>query len=74
MKGQGPLFPKEQLPKANLLRRLFHLLRFGAIDETVQIVRESLPGYGAHDSAPAGWNRGQWRTYRRGIDYSHVGA
>ncbi|MCO6454790.1 MAG: type I-U CRISPR-associated protein Csx17 [Pirellulaceae bacterium] len=35
-----PLFRSDQLPKANLLRRLFQLLRFGAIDETIQIVRD----------------------------------
>jgi CRISPR-associated protein Csx17 len=35
-----PLFRSDQLPKANLLRRLFQLLRFGAIDEAIQIVRD----------------------------------
>lgn len=35
-----PLFRRDQLPKANLLRRLFHLLRFGQIDEAVQVLRD----------------------------------
>lgn len=39
MEGGEPLFHSDQLPKTNLLRRLFQLLRFGAIDETIQIVR-----------------------------------
>lgn len=35
-----PLFRPDQLPKANLMRRLFHLLRFGSIDEAVQVLRD----------------------------------
>lgn len=34
------LFRKEQRPKINLLRRLFHLLRFNAIDEALQVLRD----------------------------------
>ncbi len=34
------LFRRDQLPKANLLRRLFHLLRFGEIDEAIQVLRD----------------------------------
>lgn len=34
------LFRNEQQPKPNLLRRLFHLLRFNAIDETLQVLRD----------------------------------
>lgn len=40
VEGDTPLFGPDQLPKANLLRRLFHLLRFGALDEAVQILRD----------------------------------
>jgi CRISPR-associated protein Csx17 len=40
MEPGTPLFRPDQLPKANLLRRLFHLLRFGQIDEAVQVLRD----------------------------------
>jgi CRISPR-associated protein Csx17 len=35
-----PLFCVDQLPKANLQRRLFNLLRFGQLDELLQVVRD----------------------------------
>lgn len=37
---QTSLFRPDQLPKANLLRRLFHLLRFGSLDEAMQVLRD----------------------------------
>jgi CRISPR-associated protein Csx17 len=40
MENKKVLFRPDQLPKANLLRRLFHLLRFGAIDEAIQVLRD----------------------------------
>ena len=35
-----PLFQPEQMPKPNLLRRLFNLLRFGELDEAVKVLRD----------------------------------
>ena len=34
------LFRRDQLPKGTLLRRLFHLLQFNAIDEAIQLLRD----------------------------------
>lgn len=48
------LFRSDQLPRPNLLRRLFHLLRFGAINEAVQIVRECYLAVGQSIVMPPG--------------------
>lgn len=49
-----PLFRSDQLPKANLLRRLFHLLRFGSIDEAVQVLRDRYLAVGREIVMPPG--------------------
>jgi len=40
LRNAEPLFRDDQLPKPNLLRRLFHLLRFNELDEAFQVVRD----------------------------------
>jgi len=35
-----PLFPRKLEPKAGLLRRVFNLLRFNALDEVIQVLRD----------------------------------
>lgn len=40
LEGDAPLFRPHQRPRANLLLRVFHLLRFGALDEAFQVVRD----------------------------------
>ena len=35
-----PLFHRDQLPKAGLLRRLFQLFRFGSLDEAILVLRD----------------------------------
>jgi len=49
-----PLFRSDQLPKANLLRCLFHLLRFGSIDEAVQVLRDRYLAVGRAIVMPPG--------------------
>ena len=52
LQDKSALFRRDQMPKLTLLRRLFHLLRFNAIDEAVQIARDRYLANGRNIVAP----------------------